>query len=90
MANIGNMTQQIDVMDSCPGCGQGITGRVTVDVEVDDDRPAVPGHLSLVGKITGLSVSHDCIPKVTRGRDAALRGLCNDGACMDDTPHPAH
>lgn len=57
----------------CLACGVDIVAQLEVSVNVDigevhshdDDRPAsVP--VVATGNVTGLSVAHDCIPRVSR------------------------
>ena len=54
---------------NCPVCKKPITARIAVDLgpspqSPDDEEPLVDTYVHVTP--TGLSVEHDCIPRVTR------------------------
>lgn len=52
------------VLFTCPACGKEVSGRMAVELEPEKFHG--DGRVEYKGKITGIQVSHDCIPKFTR------------------------
>jgi hypothetical protein len=53
---------------NCSACGQDVVGTLSVSLELGTVGPE--GRVDVNGKLTGLRISHDCIPKVTRGSNS--------------------
>lgn len=60
------MLRQV-MIAACPGCGLGIWGRLQVETTVLDSSD--PSNIVLHGRVTGMEISHNCIPKQTRSAD---------------------
>lgn len=50
----------------CPSCKQGIVAEVSVQMEPTRLTSGEDKTLTVTGRVTGLRISHDCIPEVTR------------------------
>jgi hypothetical protein len=64
---------------TCAACGLEVHGFMTVelDINVGSGRDDV----SATGKVTGVRISHDCTPKITRSASGSLSGLTPGGSC---------
>lgn len=49
---------------TCPACDKEVAGRLSLDFELGEVKGK---EVKAAAKVTGLQVSHDCTPKVTRG-----------------------
>lgn len=60
----GNATVEIA---TCPACKQKITGRATVEIGLSD--ASADGEITGAGKLVGVTVQHNCVPRVTRNSE---------------------
>ena len=59
--------QQTGALFTCSGCKQDVTGTVSVEFSLDPSAtPGADGTVTATAKVTGLKVSHDCVPKQKR------------------------
>lgn len=52
-------------MFTCMACGDTVMARMSV-LLVPSEEVSSKGEIAMTGEITGVQISHDCIPKTTR------------------------
>jgi proline racemase len=59
-------------MTTCPACGVEIVGEASVEIEdglvtsKTEEGVTLANEVSLKGKVAGMRIQHDCIPKMIR------------------------
>ena len=54
-------------LTTCPACGEPILARVYLTIMVDTDINHHEKSFTMTANVVGLSIAHDCSPRITRG-----------------------